>query len=198
MFAARNMLLTRPATVASGLSDNFNRADSTSSPGPQWTNQNGVMGIDTNTAYPVSTGIWVQASNNTPLAGDNASVTITLGSLVSSGSDYAEIVLGANSSGAGPVLILLGAALAIYTQTGWGLAGATARVSNSYTWTTGDVIEFRRVGTVYTSYKNGVSTPTSWTDAGGAVTIGASNRIVGIGGNSSGTSYRQIDAFSAT
>lgn len=197
MFATHAGLLTSAPPVATGLSDNFNRADSTTSAGPQWTNQNGVMGIDTNTAYSVSTGVWTQATNNTPLTGDDFSVTVTLGSLAGSGSDYVEIIGGANSSGAAPVAILLGSALAIYTQSAWGLSGAAARVSNSFSWTTGDVFEFRRVGNVYTTWKNGVGTSSNWTDSGGAITRDSSHRLAGMGGFAGSGAYRRIDSWAA-
>jgi hypothetical protein len=191
-------LLTPPPPTSASLSDDFNRANSTSSAGSQWTNQSGVMGIDTNAAYPVTTGAWVQATNNTgPLSGDDFSVTATLGALVGSGIDYTELIGGTNSSGEGAIAILLGTALAIYTQTSWGLGGAASRATNSYTWATGDVIEFRRVGNVYTTWKNGVPTPTTWTDGIGALTRDSSHRLAGVGGFAGSGAYRRIDAWTA-
>lgn len=176
-----------------GLSDDFNRANSTSAAGPNWTNRNNTVGVTSNAAYPVSSG-YCAASYNTTLANNNQTVSITIGALVGSGTDVVMAFCGANTTGEAVILYLAGTTIAIAQQATWALGGFGILSSASTSYVPGDVYRLDWIGGVAAAYKNGVYTGLA---AGPTVTQDSSHRLAGLVINGSGSNYRTIDAWSA-
>lgn len=184
-------------------SDNFNRTDNTSVVGTGWTTRFGTCGINTNAFYSNATN-YCGASYDSPLSRDDMAVTITVGTLQSTGGDVVGCFLGANTSGAGGMWLELanGGYLArIYSTASWASSFVERFTSdNSESFTTGDQIRFFRVGTQYTAQKNGnnIAGLTAVDDYGAYGVRDSSHRICGVfGWRSAGGSYRRIDAWDA-
>lgn len=183
-------------SIAYPNADNFDRTDSSTSMGSNWTNRTSVMGIISNTAYPVSgTSI---ASWNTAMPADDVPLSVTLSALVGS-IDIIYMVLGADSAGTNIAYAAYsGSSVSISTATSWSLSGNTTRASGSISMTAGDVMTFNRTGSTYSILKNGASTGISWIDGGAAQPRDSSHRLVGIGGFNTSGNYRSLDNFTTT
>ena len=185
--------------IGAGFTDDLNRADSTTSAGPGWTNRFGVVGIKSNGAYGVPLSQWSQASYDTPMTSDDMEVSVTMG--VNTGSPNSAVLLGANTAGQCVSGLSQATATFITTQTAWGWVGNVSRGTVPVTFATGDVLTLRRVGNVYTVFKNGNDIGLTWTDSTNIVPRDSNHRLVGLathnnGGAAPGT-YRLIDAFQA-
>lgn len=201
--AGTSLTLTGSAPVVtniSGLSDDFNRANNTSTIGTDWTNRQNTLGINTNAAYVVTTsGGLSYATHNTAMTADDMEVSIVVGSLQGSGTDHILAVLGSNTTGESALGYFTGTSAFILSQSDWAGTGQAVRATgSSFSYTVGDTLSIRRVGNVYTIRKNG-STITSgtWTDSGSIVPRNGSHRIVGIGSINSSGNYRRLDSFLA-
>ena len=166
------------------LADDFNRANSTTSAGPGWTNRRQVIGVKSNDAYPVvGASTYAMASYATVLGTDDMEVSVVIGTPEGSGSAaQVGVLLGANTAGqcafatwtAGSNLINL---RRISTWTG----SVTDMDNQTQTLNVGDVFTLRRVGNVYTTWVNGVrSFAPPWTDSGNLIPRDANHRIVGV------------------
>ena len=152
-----------------GPADDFNRADSSSGLGSDWTNQYGVMGISSNRAYPAAAGQYSQASWNTPLGADDMELTITLGPLVGTGRDSILCSIGKNTAGEGVALYRdISTATHILSEDTW-VTSNVSRASATVSVTAGDTLTLRRVGSLYTILKNGTTTGITWDHTGGIV-----------------------------
>lgn len=168
--------------------DLFDRADG-STLGPNWANYGpGTIGIKSNDAAPGvnppsngggSTNVWSEGAIwSTPLATDSMSVASSLAGLTNPQTSY----LVARSNGAMTSYVAVGIApstLTIVTGAGINDSDRTVRATLSTTILTGDLIDLHAVGNTYTVYQNGTPVLT-WTDSGGIVPIGASNRYAGM------------------
>jgi hypothetical protein len=185
----------------SGVSDDFNRANSTTSAGTDWTNRNGVLGINSNAAYGVTSGSYNIASHGTVMDGDDFEITVTIGSVSSGSGSHITVIGGANSTGQSAVGFWQPSGTCnIYTMTAWNMSGLTARATSSsgVTLATGDTLTLRRVGNVYTGLRNGSAIAgMTWTDSGTALPRDSARRIVGCGSHNSSGAYRRIDSFEA-
>ncbi|MRH86009.1 hypothetical protein GFY24_00765 [Nocardia sp. SYP-A9097] len=183
-------------------SDDFNRADS-STLGSNWrVDMNSQPKIVTNRALMKTmgngdgrAGNWAsyQGGTNTgKLATDNYGVKAQLISPGSIASDNLTcIVLAvADTFGSGTSCLFgvtTGSGCAIITQAGSppgsgvgsGGSGQTIQVSTSTNIAVTDLIELRRVGNVFTAYRNGTSLLT-WTDSSNIVSSGSTNRRFGL------------------
>jgi hypothetical protein len=188
-------------TVLAHYTDDFNRANSTTTLGANWTNRSGTMGINTNAAYnPVTSSLNISyATYNSVMVGDDMQCAITIGT-VNTTFQNVFVLLGCNTSGEGVRLLINDAGNAIIaSMTVWGTVTTQATSSSTVSATAGDVFMLKRVGNVYTGYKNGVAIGgLSWTDSGNLVPRDSSHRVVGIAATSNvaGT-YTRIDAWSA-
>lgn len=194
-------------------SDDFNRSNSTTSAGPDWTNRLNTMGVESNAAYPVSIGVDADAmaTHNTAMSVDDMQVDIVIGSVPFGIGSHVYAILGANTTGACAYLRVTpsgyaGLPAAIYTKPDWATAGTQRDTSTSYvSFVSGDKLSIKRVGNVYTGLKNDSEiTGLSWTDSGNIVPRDSSHRLVGIGGfrdfevgGPSVDGYVTIDSFSA-
>lgn len=183
------------------LTDDFNRADSTTTLGANWTNQLNAVGINTNAAYPATASSFCLATHVTPLGGDDFQADIVLGTFTVD--REVTIIGGANSAGESAIAVILNgnaAASNIYTQTTWaGFPGTSRAVAGSApSVTAGDTLSLKRVGNLYTVLKNGtLITGMSWTDGGNVLPRDSSHRLVGVGARDI-SGYRRIDSFTAT
>jgi hypothetical protein len=184
-------------TPMAGYVDAFDRADSTTTLGSDWTPRRNTLGINSNAAYGVD-----DATNygtyNTPMGAEDVQVNITLGTIEGTGADV-YIWLGANTTGEGVLCRFLNNDRGnIYSKTGWSIDGTSrATASSNQTLATGDVFSLRRIGNVYTALKNG--TPIAgqtWTDYGNVVPRNSSHRLAGLG-VWGGTNYRRINTWQA-
>ncbi|WP_433592332.1 hypothetical protein [Nocardia sp. CA-145437] len=202
--AAANGGGTAAADVAVGYrwSDSFNRTDNASL-GTDWrVDRNASPKIATNRAQMKTmangdgrAGNWVswQGGGGTQagrFATDNYGVKAQLitpvGNLATD--NFTCLVLAvADTFGAGTMCYLVvttGNGCAIYTQQGLppasgissGQSGQTQRAVVATNIAVTDLIEFRRVGNVFTAYRNGSTFGLSWTDSGNLVSSGATNR----------------------
>lgn len=191
------------ATSAQHYTDDFNRTDSTAGLGASWTAKNGVLGIKTNRAYPVTASIYNTAAYGSAMATDDHQVSVVLGAKVGAGVEVIDLILGANSAGELAFAEwYTGGGVVIYTNPGsWNVGtGYVSRTSMaSTTWTTGDTLAFKRVGNVYSCLLNGSAiSGATWTDIGNVVPRNSTHRLVGIGGvNGTGPTYRTCDSFAA-
>lgn len=185
--------------VGAQYSDDFNRADSTTSIGTNWTNQQFTMGINGNAAYPFSQFVQCYATFTPIMTFDDMIVSITAGTLQAGGNDGVQIVLGANSTGECVVgSFLQGNPASIRSLTAWASETSRATTAGNITYASGDVLSIERTGNVYTVKQNGSTIGLSWTDSGNIVPRNSTHRIVGLGANTAGGSgYRRIDAWSA-
>lgn len=188
------------ATALSGthLRDDFNRADSATSIGANWTNRYGTMGINGNAAYGLPNGgAWVQASYNSPVTADDMSVGYTVGGNVGTGGDYLMLALGANTAGECVLGYFHdGNQIAVSFETGWGLIGFGTAASGTMAYAPGDFLEVRRSGAAASIYKNGVYSGLT----GNVPTIprDSSHRLCGACAYSpSAGNFRRMDAWQA-
>ncbi len=166
-------------TAATSVGDDFNRSNGAL--GANWSNGNGAdPAVVSNAAAMVGTTggyfptRWVQTS-----ATDRYRVQATLGATpnaVASG-----VLIRATTSWSIAVLAYVdNTGTIIYTVTSATGGGAVNRASNGTTWTSGDVLSIEADGTLYTIKKNSTTTILTWTDSGGVVGTGASNRTGGL------------------
>jgi hypothetical protein len=167
----------RVATNGLVFSDTFTRADSTTSPGPGWTNRNGTPGVKSNQFYNsnTTTGNQAQTASSTAVpASNDAQVTATLAQIATG-----ECNLFLNSSSS-KVCAICQPTNIIRTTTDWGLGGGqTTRATLSGSHTNGDVYTLKQVGTLFTAYRNGVSIGT-WDDTGGYIPRTSGQRNAGL------------------
>lgn len=171
--------------------DDFNRADSASSMGANWTNTLGTMGISSNKAYNAVSSSNASATYVSPLLADDFSVQGTV--TVASGSfAYLKGAVGPNAE------TYLGV-----DPTGMDLASIASgsfvsRGGFSGTFSTGDVIMLQRRGIYYTSWQNGIQRG-SWVDSGNILPINSTNRSAAIGvDQSTGPNTARWDDWFAT
>lgn len=180
-------------------SDNFNRTNA-SSLGTDWrVDRNSQPKIDTNRAVMKTmgngdgrAGNWVSyqgGSNSGKFATDNYGVRAQLIAPVgntASDNMTALVLAVADTFGAAMMcyfVVTTANGCAIYTQSGLpptsgittGQTGQTQRAVTVTSIAVTDLIEFQRVGNVFTAYRNSVSFLT-WTDTGNLVSTGATNR----------------------
>jgi hypothetical protein len=177
-------------------SDNFTRADNAASLGANWTNQLNVMGIISNTAYPVTNTASGYATYNSVMGTDNHQASYVCATVTSGHGLYLFI---ASSNSVQIASYVNNAASYIYTGAGTWAAFDADQVQQA-TVATGmaaaDVFIFRRVGNVFTLYQNGTST-LSWTDASNIIPTGPTQRMVGIGGYQASSAYASASSWSA-
>jgi Putative auto-transporter adhesin, head GIN domain len=189
-------------SVAMHYSDDFNRANSTTTMGTDWTNRALIMGINGNAAYGVNASGSPVASYNPTMAKDDHSVSVVIGTLQGSGTDATFLYLGADIGGTGMVGLAwtntTGSAI-IRTKTAWSGGVTTQATVTSVTYTTGDTLKISRIGNVYTVTKNGsaVGSGLTWTDSGNIIPRDSSHRTVVIGSTVTTANYRRIDSFAA-
>lgn len=156
--------------------DSFTRADSTTSPGPGWTNRNGTPGVKGNQFYNSNTGTGNQAQTATATttpSGNDARVSARCSQAAS------ESNLLLNSSSTKTVAIAVPGNI-IRTTTDWGLGGnQTTRATLTGTHTDGDLYTLEQVGTLFTAYRNGASIGT-WDDTGGYIPRTSTQRNAGL------------------
>lgn len=163
-----------------------------------WTGRFGAPALSNGELFSngtVSPG-WCGISYNIPAITDDIEVGFSMGFQVggnNSGGDAAYVGLGANSSGAGTYAFFGGGTnIAIATDTDWDIrGGTTTRVSGSTTWAENDAIIFRRVGNVYTLYKNG-SVLLTWPDTTNIIARGPGNRLSSLGCHNSNTGFARF------
>lgn len=188
-------------------SDNFNRADSTTSLGSNWTARANVLGVLSNGAYGYGSGI-NSATHNSPATSDDVTVSITLGALTG-GSPYEWLgmIFGADSAGGSMATALYyydgagGAAQAsLYRNGTWTTNGTNVAGGYVTRMTTGDVFSVNRTGNAYTLKINGTTTSGgTWTDSSNYVTRDSSHRLVGLWVDNAGSGYyRLIDSITTT
>ncbi len=87
-------------------------------------------------------------------------------------------ILRCNSAGDRAEALITNSSVHVFTRIG---GTAANRASANLSVPTGTAVRFTAVGNVYRIYLNGSGTPAvTWTDSGGLIGIGASNRYVGI------------------
>lgn len=183
--------------VGSQYFDDFNRADSSSSLGANWTNRLNSMGIIGNAAYPTSNSP-AFATYNAAMVYDDMAVAVTLG-VGAAGASKLQLVIGANASGESASLDMNGnGQWRIMTKSSW--AGETSRASvGGQTWNAGDSIVFGRIGNSYGVQLNTVGVPgLFWVDSSNITPRDSSHRLWGIGGEQYLGNYRTIDFIQAT
>jgi hypothetical protein len=185
--------------VGAQYADDFNRANSTTTLGSNWTTRFATMGINANGAYGVGT-VEPFATYNKAMIYDDMRVSIVAGAESVVGTSHRlYIVLGANTTGECVVLDLdSGGGFSIMTKNTWagGLNSRAARFGQ--TIVVGDTYALERVGNVYTATHNGgpIGSGLSWTDNFTVQPRDASHRLVGIGALN-GANYQRIDSWSA-
>lgn len=184
---------TLSATAVSGtVSDDFNRADAPDL-GPGWVNHNGTMSIVGGMAKPNGLTTWNYASSTTLMTSNDAEVSITLGPYFAP-HDHVLIYVGANDTGELIFAYFYDQVAYFWHQSAW--ASYSNISTQAMAYTQGDTLTLRRIGTVYTIFKNGVDTGYNTNTT--LVPISASRRQVGFGlYTDNGTGYRMVDAFSA-
>lgn len=164
--------------------DDFNRDNSATSAGPDWTNVNNVLGISGNTCY--APGLYGVATYGYSPNSNNHRVSLTVS---------------ANHSTTRPSFLFMGCGsdikasarifnnkIEILTRTTW--AGTpTVRATYTGTVSNGDVISLGRWGSVFSIRQNDIERIT-WDDSDEIVTRDASHRICAIG-------VSRVDAISA-
>lgn len=186
-------------TAGMQYSDNFNRADSASL-GSDWrADRNGSPKIATNRSQMKTmgngdgrAGNWASyqgGSDSGRLATDNYAVKLQfiapVGNLATNNMSGGILAV-ADTFGAGVMcyfVVTTANGCAIYTQSGLpptsgistGQTGQTQRAVTATNAAVTDLFEFRRVGNVFTLYRNG-SSFLSWTDTGNLVSTGSTNR----------------------
>ena len=162
-----------------GFGDDFNRADSTTSAGPGWTNRLGVIGVSGNAAYAENSQTnWCIATPDTPMAGDDGEASIVVGP--ANASENMFVGLGLNAAGQGAFYYCNGSGHYIFNQDAWPVQWAGVASAAGATIVTGDRMTIRRVGNVYTGLLNGVP-QVSWTDSGNLIPRDANHRLYEVG-----------------
>ena len=195
---AEGMFTATVTKATTGITDDFNRANSSTGLGSNWTNRNAVMGVSSNTAYGVNAGAWNLASHNTTMASDDMEASMTLGPY-SGTQDYTMVLIGNNTAGEGVFVYTneVGANFNICSQPDWTVNNYAVQASSPFaTWTAGDMLKIKRVGNVYTVYLNNIS-QVSWIDTTNVVPRDSSHRLVAIGAYNNGSGSRTIDSFAA-
>lgn len=195
------------------ISDDFNRANNTSTLGSNWTNGSGTytVGISSNTAATYNTPNWAPAYYNTGLnfpTGDRV-VSAVLGTLLGStaANDYMALVIGANTTGECLVAQFNPAAggsgsgsLTLYTMSNWSLGSQVTRSTvTGLTMTTGTGVSVKRIGNVYTAQIGGTDVSgSSWTDSSNVLTRDSSHNRSGLMVRSvDGSTERCIDSWAS-
>jgi hypothetical protein len=183
-----------------GYNDDYVRANSASDPGNGWLTRSGLVGITGNAIYPSGSG-WCEATAPVLMNSDDMEVSIVLGSGGGSG-DYTAILLGFNEAGQGIFCFFNGGSgWTIYTQSDWAPTLANYGTGPFGALSVGDKLTCRRVGNVYTVFRNGQQVGSPWPDSTNMIPRDALHRQVGIAGydpNGDGLSGRRIDQFIAT
>jgi hypothetical protein len=164
--------------------DDFTRADSTTSAGPAWTNSYGTAGVASNQWRGYLLFSQVQAASTFSPAGSNLNrkATATLAT-IGGGSEYMGIYPGYDGSGGAVHMYQLGTTIGIGQATSLGgysvnIAGSgTARATVSAGAANGDVMAVSRTGNLYTAYRKGCPVVV-WDDTG----------VIGQAGTESGLS----------
>jgi hypothetical protein len=174
--------------------DNFNRANSTTSLGAGWTNRSSNMGIYSNTAYCPGMYVLGAATYDTSLLTDNMSVSVT-----GTGSVYPMMgFLGCNTVGQGACIYVTGTTVYIMYQDVWANIAVTYPVTNTAPANNnGDVFTLSRTGNVYTTKRNGVAFGSTWTDSGNIVPRNSTHRLCGVGAYGYGSGLLVVDAWAA-
>lgn len=174
--------MTRTTTSIQGwkdvLTDDFNRANSTTSMGPNWTNVSSVMGVSSNQGYGVTATAPNVAQHGTALSGDDQRAKATVSGLVST--DQPLLFLG--SLAANQVYINMSSTfLGIYTSQAWNLGvGQTARVTGTAIASGSPVMTIERVGSIYVARNDGQLNCT-WNDSGNLMPKGSTYRNLALG-----------------
>lgn len=186
--------------VGSQYFDDFNRADSASSLGSNWTNRSHTMGINSNAAYGAEGTADNYATYNKAMIQDDMKVTILIDTHQGSSNDSVGILLGSDTSGSGVTLnCLQGSVCQIQSKTSW--TNTVTRASRSgMTFDVGDMISLERHGNTYTALKNGdpIGAGLSWVDSSDIVPRDSSHRLVGIRANipfGVGGGYRRMGSW---
>lgn len=195
--ASGGYLFAGSAAGVRGPFDDFNRTNNTLNLGSaQWVARQNVMGINSNAAYPVTSGAASYATWANAMNGDDMYVEVTMGAGQGSGDKDMYLVLGANTTGQCLVLNIdrNNSQLFLFYKSSWA-SGLTANGgSGSHTISTGDVISFQRVGATMTTRQNGNVIDSS--DDTQNCPRDSSHRLVGIGGyNVGGSVYDRFDRF---
>lgn len=179
--------------------ENFTRADSSSSAGPNWTNRLNTYGVASNAAKPISSNVYSAATYATTSGSDDMTVTVTVAAFVGAAIPVG-VALGFDTGGTGVLGLFIGSGTAaIYsTSANWDQASATSRASGSLTLATSDTIGLKRVGNVYTLQHNGTDTTITWTDGSSVVPRDSSHRLAGISAQNFIGEYFPITSFSLT
>lgn len=194
---------TWTGTIARGgaqYSDDFNRADSTTTLGSNWTAQQGTMGINANGAYGAVPNTEPFATYVRGMIYDNMRVTVVPGT--ENGSHRIYLVIGANTTGQCAILSLdSSGTFTIGTKTSWA-SGIVTRASRiGQTIVVGATYTFTRNGNVYVANVNSgpIGAGLTWTDGTDVIPRDSSHRLVGIGAlNGTGAlHYQRIDSWSA-
>ena len=162
-----------------------------------WTNRLGVMGIQTNMAYPVVDNQENIATYDPAMIYDDMRVSLVVGTSSGGLNDGLILVLGANTTGECVTARLdNGGTWSLQTRTVW--ASPTTQASQILqSYTTGDVLSLERTSNVYVVKKNGASSGLTLNDTTNFIPRNASHRIVGVGSTSSLANYRRIDSWTA-
>ena len=159
--------------------DDFNRADSTTTLGTNWVNRTNNVGILSNQAYqPLTVAGGSAASCTTTPSGDDVRESVTITGMDST--QEANIALGASTSGNLAHLCVSAGSPTIRTQTaGVWATTPTVRATGTGTHVNGDRWSFERIGSVYTGYQNGTSVVT-WNDTAPVLARNSTQRLVAL------------------
>lgn len=178
--------------------DNFNRANSTTSAGPNWVTRAQNVGVHSNRAYP-TTGFWCAATWNTPMPTDNFFVSANIYTNRTMTNGATSLFFGCDSPGTKVLACMVYTdRIGLMTFSSWPTLGYSTWVGSvvgSPAYTSGDLISVERSGNVYTVRLNGTPCWT-WTDSAGSQPIDSAHRLVGIGGVHDG-GIHDIDNFLA-
>lgn len=189
---------TLSATVSQrytlGFFDDFSRPDSTTSPGPLWTNRYNTLGVTGNAAYATGSGdgSWGIATPNVVMVNDDMEASVIVKAPIG-GNDYTLVGLGLNEAGQGVFYHCNGVGHYIYSQVTWYANWTMVAAVTSTAIATGDVMTIRRVGNVYTGLLNGVPM-VGWPDDGNTIPRDAAHRLLEMGVY---PGSRPVDSFAA-
>lgn len=181
--ATEMIIVTQAPVRRMSYSDNFNRANSATSVGTDWTNRLGTCGISSNTFYiAASTGF---ATYNNVMGTDNHSVSAKV-TAVGSGAG-GIIAISAGSSGTVAYLWVTATNSWLYLATGLTLSSPHVEAFSAGGSAVGDVWTVSVSGTVYTVKQN--STVKMNVDTASTFTHDSAHRMVGLGGTIFGGSW---------
>lgn len=162
------------------LTDDFTRANSTTSAGPNWTNVQGTCGVSSNQFYGVTGTSPNNAQHGTALSGDDQRAKAVISNLSATPADQPEIFLGSTAANQVYAMFTLTGFFGIYTSTNWNLGtGQLNRVAGSLI-ANGQTISIERVGNIYTARDDG-ELNCFWNDSGAAMPKGSTFRNLALG-----------------